>query len=42
MNIHGQMIRNVLIEDGMVNVMNLNSGIYFVKTEAGVGRFIRK
>lgn len=41
-NVHGQMIRNVLIEDGMVNVMNLNGGIYFVKTEAGVGRFIKK
>ncbi|MEA4935170.1 MAG: hypothetical protein VB102_00865 [Paludibacter sp.] len=42
MNMHGQMIRSVLIEDGMVHVADLNCGMYFVKTEAGVGRFIKK
>jgi len=42
MNVHGQIIRNMFIEDGMVNVTDFSSGMYFVKTEAGVGRFIKK
>lgn len=42
LNIHGQLIKRVVIENGLINVSDFDSGMYFVKTEAGVGRFIKK
>lgn len=42
LNLQGQLIKNVVVENGLLDVSGFNSGIYLVKTEAGVGRFIKK
>lgn len=41
-NIQGEVVLNQRIENKTLNVSNLKSGMYFLKTEAGTGRFIKK
>jgi len=41
-DVKGKLVLNEIIKNGILNIYSLETGMYFVKTESGSGRFIKQ